>query len=91
MVEEHITRKLAAIFYADVAGYSRLTGADEEGTHRTLRAYLDAITTLIERHGGRVLGDDGAWNMLSRARTTGSLRYTRASLALMRLEKMANV
>ncbi len=55
MAEEGLTRKLAAIFYADVAGYSRLTGADEEGTHKTLSAYLDAITTLIEDHGGRVL------------------------------------
>ncbi|MFO1352795.1 MAG: hypothetical protein U1F68_19810 [Gammaproteobacteria bacterium] len=35
-----LPRKLAAIFYADVAGYSRLTGEDEEGTHRILSAYL---------------------------------------------------
>ena len=55
MAEENVTRKLAAIFYADVAGYSRLTGEDEEGTHRTLSAYLDAITILIEGHAGRVL------------------------------------
>jgi class 3 adenylate cyclase/tetratricopeptide (TPR) repeat protein len=48
-------RKLAAIMYADVAGYSRLTGVDEEGTHRTLGTYLDAITALIEADGGRVL------------------------------------
>ena len=50
-----VTRKLAAILYADVAGYSRLTGADEEGTHQTLCAYLDAITAFIEDHAGRVL------------------------------------
>ena len=55
MAEGVLNRKLAAIFYADVAGYSRLTGADEEGTHKTLTAYLDAISTLIEGHGGRVL------------------------------------
>lgn len=48
-------RKLAAILYADVAGYSRLTGEDEEGTHRTLSAYLDAITAAIENHDGRVV------------------------------------
>jgi adenylate cyclase len=35
---EHVERKLAAILAADVAGYSRLTGADEEGTMRRLRA-----------------------------------------------------
>ena len=55
MAETHVTRKLAAILYADAAGYSRLTGVDEEGTHRTLSAYLDTITNLIEGHGGRVL------------------------------------
>ncbi len=41
---DRLERKLAAILYADVAGYSRLTGEDEEGTHRRLSAYLDAIT-----------------------------------------------
>jgi len=55
MAETRATRKLAAIFYADVAGYSRLTGADEEGTHRTLSAYLDAISASIESRDGRVL------------------------------------
>ena len=55
MAAKGLTRKLAAIFYADVAGYSRLTGADEEGTHRTLSAFLDVISSLIEGHGGRVL------------------------------------
>ncbi len=33
-MEERLPRKLAAILYADVAGYSSLTGEDEEGTHR---------------------------------------------------------
>jgi adenylate cyclase len=55
MAEERVTRKLAAIFYADVAGYSRLTGEDEEGTHRRVSAYLDAITTSINKHNGKVL------------------------------------
>jgi adenylate cyclase len=34
------TRRLAAILAADVAGYSRLMGADEEGTHERLQAHL---------------------------------------------------
>ena len=34
------TRRLAAILAADVAGYSRLMGADEEGTHERLKVYL---------------------------------------------------
>lgn len=55
MAETHVTRKLAAIFYADAARYSGLTGADEEGTHHILSAYLDAITNMIEEHDGRVV------------------------------------
>ncbi|MFQ5995534.1 MAG: adenylate/guanylate cyclase domain-containing protein [Acidiferrobacterales bacterium] len=55
MGTEPLERKLAAILYADVAGYSRLTGEDEEGTHRRLRVYLDAITRSIEQYGGKVM------------------------------------
>ncbi len=51
MERPRIERKLAAILYADVAGYSRLTGEDEEGTHRTLSLYPDALTASIESHG----------------------------------------
>lgn len=52
---DRLQRKLAAILYADVAGYSRLTGEDEEGTHRRLSAYLDAITMMINGYHGTVL------------------------------------
>jgi len=52
---QDVTRKLAAILYADVAGYSRLTGADEEGTHRIVADYLDTISELVARSGGRVV------------------------------------
>jgi class 3 adenylate cyclase len=41
-------RRLTAILAADVAGYSRLMGADEEGTHERLKAHL---RELIERFG----------------------------------------
>ncbi len=40
MAEVRVERRLAAILAADVAGYSRLVGADEEGTLATLKAYL---------------------------------------------------
>jgi len=53
--EEKLPRKLTAILYADVAGYSRLTGEDEEGTHRRLSEYLDLISAAIETHRGRVV------------------------------------
>jgi class 3 adenylate cyclase len=55
MQSEPLKRKLTAILYADVAGYSRLTGADEEGTHRRLRTYLDVTTDLIVKHGGTIM------------------------------------
>jgi adenylate cyclase len=55
MSTEPLKRKLAAILYADVAEYSRLTGEDEEGTHRALRAYLDVIASHIQIHNGRVV------------------------------------
>jgi len=50
-----VSRKLAAIFYADVAGYSRLTGVDEEGTHRKVMDALDFTTATIKSGGGAVL------------------------------------
>ncbi len=40
-------RKLAAIFSADVKGYSRLMGDDEEATIRTLKTYREVITTHV--------------------------------------------
>jgi adenylate cyclase len=50
------TRRLAAILAADVAGYSRLMGADEEGTHERLRAHCaELIHPKIEGHRGRVV------------------------------------
>lgn len=54
-MEERLPRKLAAILYADVAGYSRLTGEDEDATHRTLSEYLDRISSVIESHRGQVM------------------------------------
>ena len=54
-MDERLPRKLAAIFYADVAGYSRLTGEDEDTTHRLLSEYLDLISKTIEEHRGRVM------------------------------------
>ena len=49
-----LQHKLAAILYADVEGYSRLTGADEAGTHRTLSSYLDLFSETIKAHRGEV-------------------------------------
>ncbi len=54
-MEERLPRKLAAILYADVAGYSRLTGEDEDATHRALRDYLDVFAAAIESQNGQVM------------------------------------
>ena len=50
------TRRLAAILAADVAGYSRLMGADEEGTHKRLQAHRrELVDPKIAEHSGRVV------------------------------------
>jgi adenylate cyclase len=54
-----MTRRLAAILSADVAGYSRLMGEDEEATIHTLTAYRDVIATLVQQHHGRVVDAPG--------------------------------
>jgi adenylate cyclase len=54
------TRRLAAIFAADVAGYSRLMGVDEEGTHERLKAHLrEVIDPKIKEHRGRTVKNTG--------------------------------
>ena len=52
-------RKIIAILSADVKGYSRLMGEDEEATVRTLKAYRELITGLIQKHRGRVVDSPG--------------------------------
>ena len=52
-------RKLAAILHADVAGFSRLMGEDETGTHQALNRLRSAIDPLIAAHGGRIVGTAG--------------------------------
>lgn len=59
MATEKVIRKLAAILHADVAGYSRLISADEEGAHRTVADHLDAIADMVSGHGGRVVNYAG--------------------------------
>jgi adenylate cyclase len=54
------TRRLAAILAADVAGYSRLMGEDEEGTHKRLQAHLrELVEPKIKDHRGRIVKNTG--------------------------------
>ncbi len=55
MTTDDYKRKLTAILYADIAGYSRLTGDDEEGTHRRVMEILDHASEQIKNDGGTVL------------------------------------
>jgi class 3 adenylate cyclase/TolB-like protein len=55
MEEKTTSRKLTTIFYADVAGYSRLTGSDELGTHQAVMDLLDSAQHTIQTKGGKVL------------------------------------
>jgi class 3 adenylate cyclase len=55
-----VSRKLAAILAADVAGYSRLMGTDEEGTLERLKAHLrELIDPKIAEHHGRIVKTTG--------------------------------
>lgn len=54
------TRRLTTILAADVAGYSRLMGADEEGTHQRLRAHFaELVEPKIREHKGRRVKNTG--------------------------------
>ncbi len=59
MKPDAITRKLAAILCADVQGYSRLMGTDEEGTLRALKGCRGVMYGLIGRYRGRVFSAPG--------------------------------
>ncbi len=56
---DRVERRLAAIFAADVAGYSRLMAQDEVGTLRALTAHRKIMDRLITEHGGRIANTAG--------------------------------
>src|SRR5262249_49710351 len=58
--ETRAERRLAAVLAADVAGYSRLMGSDEEGTHARLRAHFrELVDPKIKEHRGRIVKNTG--------------------------------
>jgi adenylate cyclase len=76
-----ISRRLAAILAADVAGYSRLMAVDEEATLRTLDAYRRTISDLIAEHAGRIFGSAGD-SMI--AEFSSPVQAVRAAVAIQR-------
>jgi adenylate cyclase len=59
MAQGSFKRKLAAVFSADVVGYSRLMGEDEAATVRVLETYKGVMSELIRQHRGRVVDSPG--------------------------------
>jgi TolB-like protein/class 3 adenylate cyclase/Flp pilus assembly protein TadD len=73
---ERVKRRLAAILAADVAGYSRLTGADEEGTIARLKALRrELIDPTIDTHGGRIVKTTGDGILAEFASVVDAVRW----------------
>jgi adenylate cyclase len=66
-------RRLAAIVCADVAGYSRLMGADEAGTHAAFKAHRSAMYPIVLNHGGRLVKNTGDGFMLEFPSIVGAI------------------
>jgi adenylate cyclase len=68
-------RRLAAILAADVVGYSRLMGADEEGTHERLKAHRrELVDPKIGEHAGRIVKTTGDGMLVEFASVVDAVR-----------------
>lgn len=76
-------RRLAAIVCADVAGYSRMMGADEAGTHAAFKAHRTAIYPIILNHGGRLVKNTGDGFLLEFPSIVGAIESAIAMQLLM--------
>jgi len=75
MAGERVQRRLTAILAADIAGYSRLMGADEEGTLAQLKAHRHALLDpKIEEHQGRIVKTTGDGMLAEFASVVDALR-----------------
>ncbi|MDP3692958.1 adenylate/guanylate cyclase domain-containing protein [Bradyrhizobium sp.] len=66
-------RRLSAIVCADVAGYSRMMGADEAGTHAAFKAHRSAVYPVILNHGGRLVKNTGDGFLLEFPSVVGAI------------------
>jgi adenylate cyclase len=77
MVEELVNRRLAAILAGDIAGYSRLMSADEEGTLRQLKAHRKELIDLkIVEHRGRIVKTTGDGMLVEFVSVVDAVRYS---------------
>ena len=75
LATERVERRLIAVLAADIAGYSRLTELDEEGTLARLRAHRrELIDPKIEEHGGRTIRATGDSLLAEFASATEAVR-----------------
>ena len=75
MVSERLERRLTAILAADIAGYSRLMGADEEGTLAQLKAHRrELVDPKIHEHRGRIVKTTGDGMLVEFASVVDALR-----------------
>lgn len=75
MGRERLERRLSAILAADVAGYSRLMGVDEEATHVQLKGHLRTLVEpKIAEHRGRVVKNTGDGMLVEFSSVVDALR-----------------
>src|SRR5207302_8810789 len=75
LAEDRVERRLAAILCADVVGYSRLMGADEEKTLAVLKGHRrELIDPLIDQHRGRIFKTTGDGMLIEFASVVDALR-----------------
>src|SRR6266700_7086157 len=76
MAEARVERRLAAVLAADVAGYSRLMGEDEEGTLAALKAIRRELgDPKIAEHRGRIVKTTGDGLLVEFASVVDAVRY----------------
>ncbi|MDA9405897.1 hypothetical protein XH80_03710 [Bradyrhizobium sp. CCBAU 45384] len=76
MVPERTERRLAAILAADVAGYSRLMGSDEEGTLARLKAHQrEQIDPSVAAHQGRLVKSTGHGILVEFSSVVDTVRF----------------
>ena len=87
MPEYDIKRQLKAIFSADVKGYSKLMGDDDEATVNTITAYREIIASCIEKHMGRVVDSPGD-NILAEFKS--ALAAVNSAIEIQKILKVEN-
>jgi adenylate cyclase len=76
-------RRLAAIVCADIAGYSRMMGIDEAGTHAAFKAHRSAVYPIILNHGGRLVKNTGDGFLLEFPSVVGAIEASIGMQGLM--------